>query len=69
MNKEATLKFVEENFDSWFVKGLSDFVRIPNLTTMVDDQYLTNGLNEQAIQLVDDYINKLEVKGLSRKVF
>ena len=69
MNKEATLKVVEEHFDSWYVKGLGDFVRIPNLTPMVDENYLTNGLIEQAIQLVDDYINKLEIKGLSRKVF
>lgn len=44
MNKEATLKYVEENFEEWYVKGLADFVRIPNLTPMVDADFLTNNL-------------------------
>jgi len=34
---------MDEYFDPWFVKGLSDFVRVPNLTPMVDTEYLTNG--------------------------
>lgn len=46
MNKEATIKTIEEHWDSWYVKGLGDFVRIPNLTPMVDENYLTNGLVE-----------------------
>lgn len=33
---------------------------------MVDPDYLTNGLLEKAIDLVDQYINKLDIKGLSR---
>jgi len=36
---------------------------------MVDPEYLTNGLVEKAIQLVDDYVNKLDIKGISRKIF
>ena len=36
---------------------------------MVDDQYLTNGIVEECIKLVDDYVNKLEIVGLTRKVF
>jgi hypothetical protein len=36
---------------------------------MVDKEYLTNGLLEQAIELVDSYIQKLEIKGISRKIF
>jgi len=44
MNKEATLKYITDNYESWFVAGLADFVRIPNLTIMVDQEYQTNGL-------------------------
>jgi hypothetical protein len=40
VNKEETLAFVEKNWDSWFIPGLSDFVRVPNLTPMVDPEYL-----------------------------
>lgn len=36
---------------------------------MVDPDYQENGLNEQAIELVDGYINKLEIKGITRHFF
>lgn len=69
MNKETTAASVDANWDSWFIPGLSDFVRVPNLTTMVDNEYLTNGRLEQAMELVDSYIKKLGVKGLSKQEF
>jgi hypothetical protein len=42
--KNATLKLVEEFWESWYVNGISDFVKVPNLTPMVDENYSTNGL-------------------------
>jgi len=36
---------------------------------MVDPEYQENGLCEQAMKLVDDYINKLEIKGMTKTVF
>ena len=69
LNKEETMNFVNSKWDNWFVTGLSDFVRIPNLTYDVDPEYLTNGLMEKAMDLVDSYINKLEIKGLTRQIF
>ena len=36
---------------------------------MVDAQYLTNGLLERAMDLVDNFVNKLEIEGLEKKVF
>jgi len=32
MEAEKTKEFLEQKWESWFVPGLSDFVRIPNLT-------------------------------------
>ena len=46
VNKETTTKFIEENWENWYIKGLSDFIRVPNLTPMVDPEFLTNGLIE-----------------------
>jgi len=69
VDKDATLKVVEANWDSWFIPGLSDFVRVPNLTPMVDAEYLTNGLVEKSMECVDGYINKLGLKGLSKQTF
>lgn len=36
---------------------------------MVDPDYQTNGLIQEAMKLTDDYINKLEVKGLTKHLF
>ena len=44
INKETTKSIVHDHFDSWFVPGLQEFVRVPNLSPMVDTEYLTNGL-------------------------
>ena len=44
LNKEQTLKNIEDRWDSWYVKGLGDFIKVPNLTPMVDPDFLTNGL-------------------------
>ena len=56
MNKDKTLEIVEANWDSWFIPGLSDFVRVPNLTPMVDSEYLSNGLVQKSMECVDGYI-------------
>lgn len=69
VSKQATLDYIDSLWESWFVKGLCDFIETPNLTPMVDSEYLTNGLVEKAIKLVDDYVNKLEIKGLTRQIF
>ena len=39
-----TATYIDDNFDSFFIAALQDFVRVPNLTPMVDPNYLTNGL-------------------------
>lgn len=36
--------YVDEHYESWFIKGLGDFVRVPNLTLMADSEFATNGL-------------------------
>ena len=69
MNKEKTLSFVESKWKNWYVKGLADFIKVPNLSPNYDANFLTNGLIEQAMELVDNYINELNIKGISKKVF
>lgn len=69
LDTEKTKTIIEEHWDNWYVAGLSDFIRVPNLTPMVDPDYLNNGLVEKAMQCVDEYITKLDVKGVTKKVF
>jgi len=61
LDVERTKSFIDDKWNSWFVAGLSDFVRVPNLTPMVDPEFKTNGLIEKAMVCVDEYINKLEI--------
>ena len=68
ISKESTSEFIHEHWDSWFIKGLSDFISVPNLTPMVDAEYLTNGNIEKAIATVDEYVNKLQIQGLTRHI-
>lgn len=44
MNSKDIDQVVDSYWDKWFVPSLQDFVRIPNLTSMVDSEFLTNGL-------------------------
>ena len=69
MDKTKTLKFVESKWENWYVKGLSEFISVPNLSPNYDADFLSNGKIEQAMKLVDDYINELNIKGISRKVY
>ena len=69
MGKDDTAKYIESQWESWFVPALSDFIDVPNLTLMVDPEYGTNGLREKAMEQVDGMINKLGVKGLSKKIY
>ena len=69
MNKDKTLKFVESKWENWYVKGLSDFISVPNLSPNYDSDFLTNGKIEQAMELVDNYIKELNIKGISKKIF
>ena len=56
VDKAATDANVDAKWDDWYVKGLCDFIRVPNLSPNFDPQFLNNGLIEQAIELVDTYV-------------
>ena len=69
VDKAQTDANIDAKWDDWYVKGLSDFIRVPNLSPNYDAEFLTNGRMEQAMELVDNYINMLGIEGLSKKVF
>lgn len=69
MNKDKTLETIEKHWDSWYIPGLSAFIDVENLTTMVDPEYLTNGKLEESMDLVDKYINQMEIQNISKKIY
>ena len=52
-DKSATETNVDARWEDWYVKGLSDFIRVPNLSPNYDADFLTNGLIEQSMECVD----------------
>lgn len=54
--QDAMASYIDAKFEESFVKPLQDFVRIPNLTPMVDPEYATNGLVQKAMECVDKHI-------------
>ena len=62
------LKYSEDQFEPFFIKGLQEFVRVENLTPMVDPEYATNGLVQKAMECVDKWIQGLNIIGLKRHV-
>ena len=46
VDKDATDRNIDEKWDGWYIKGLEDFIRVPNLSPNYDTEFLTNGLIE-----------------------
>ena len=42
LNKDKTLENISAKWEDWYVKGLSDFIRVPNLSPNFDAEFLTN---------------------------
>ena len=66
VDKSQTDTNIDAKWDDWYVKGLQEFIRVPNLSPNYDTEFLTNGRMEQAMELVDGYINQLNIEGLSK---
>lgn len=66
LNKDKTLENINAKWEDWYVKGLGDFIRVPNLSPNYDADFLTNGEIEKCMKLVDEYVNMLNIEGLSK---
>ena len=39
---KLTAKYVDSVWEDWFIKGLSEFVQVPNSTPLGDKEYYNN---------------------------
>ena len=42
---------------------------MPNLSPNFDAEFKTNGKIEEAMELVDNYVNRLEIEGISKQIY
>ena len=68
MNYEKTTQFVEEKFETELLHGLSEFIKIDNLSPFYDTEWNTNGKLEKAAQFCLDWVLKQEVAGLKGEI-
>lgn len=64
IDKEKTEQFIEKHFKSHFIKPLTEFVKIPNLSPNFDPEFCTNGLIDQAIELIQNFAESLKIPNL-----
>jgi len=61
-------KFVSEEWNSSCIPTLVDYIKIPNLSPTFDDEWATNGLQDQVVDLFVDWVKSKSVPGLSMEV-
>lgn len=59
MDFKKTSEYVDAHFDDHFVKPLSTFIEIPNLSPDYDQEFYTNGLIHKAAEFVFDFADSL----------
>jgi len=68
MKREETLAYIDKEFDTNVIPTLMEYIKIDNLSPFFDPQWETNGKLEKAAQLIVDWVNKQNVKGLKASV-
>ncbi len=68
MDHKLTTKFVDEKFENELLPGLSEFIKIDNLSPFYDPEWNTNGKLEAAAKFLLDWVFKQEVAGLKGEI-
>lgn len=64
VNAQEVLRFVETEWDNHVTPCLMDFIKIPNVSPLFDPEWNTNGLQEEAAQLLTGWVHEQNVQGL-----
>ena len=54
--------FFEAEWEAIFIKGLAEMIRCENTSPKFDPEYYTNGFVHDAFEIVDKYIDRLEIE-------
>ena len=68
LDPSDTAEYIQKMWKSWFVKGLKDFVRVPNTTPRHNPDYCTDQVVDQAIECIDIYAEKLDMEFMDREI-
>lgn len=68
LDKTQVQNFVSSEWDSSIIPALCEYIKIPNLSPDFDPEVLTNGYQDQAIDLMVDWVKKQNVPELTLEV-
>ena len=54
--------------DNGVIPTLMEYIRVPSLSPLFDPNWETNGLMEQAQNILLSYVNSLQIKGYSQEI-
>lgn len=63
-----TLEFINQHWEESILPSLCDYIRVPNLSPMFDANILTNGYQEQAMDILVKWVEKQGIKGMKLEV-
>lgn len=69
VDSKQAMEFMENRWKEDIEKNLCDYIAIPNQSPMFDPECLTNGYQDQAMDLIVNWVKKQNVEGLNLKVY
>lgn len=64
IDSKSLFNFCSSEWDATIVPTLEEYIRIPNLSPLYDQNIHTNGYQEQACELIIDWVKEQKVPGL-----
>jgi len=68
LNTEEVAKFVDHAWDSSIIPKIEEYIRIPNQSPLFDAHWAENGYCDQAVDLLVNWVNSQDVKGMKLEV-
>eukprot|EP01129_Flabellula_baltica_P015804 TRINITY_DN817_c0_g2_i1.p1 TRINITY_DN817_c0_g2~~TRINITY_DN817_c0_g2_i1.p1 ORF type:complete len:479 (+),score=131.30 TRINITY_DN817_c0_g2_i1:37-1473(+) len=68
MDPTATREFISDAYDNDIIEQISEYIRIPNQSPAYDPEVLTNGYQDQAVELMYKWAAAQGVEGLTLEV-
>ena len=68
MDSTKTAEFVNEMWDSSIIPELSEYIKIPNKSPLVDPDWEEHGHMEQAVQHIEAWCQKQPIKGIAIEI-
>ncbi|EGC39547.1 hypothetical protein DICPUDRAFT_96518 [Dictyostelium purpureum] len=68
LNLEQIKTFSTKAWDEQIIPTLSKYIEIPNQSPLYDAEWATNGLTEQAIELLNNWVLAQGIKGLTSEI-